>query len=411
MSEVDSPKGSYGLNYYGWVIVGVSLLNILVFYGIWYSYSVFLVALAKEYGWSYARASSVFSLFMIVISLSGPFVGLMVDRMRPKYVLPLGALVLCAGLVICSRATSIEGLYVGFGLIVGIGGSALGLVGNSVSIASWFIEKRGLAIGIVTTGMGLGMLLFVPAIQLLEPVYGWRTTFLYLAVLSAILIPVNFFFQKTREIVRKEAYVPFWRNRQVKGIVRSRSFLYILFVFFAAGLVVQAILMHQVAIARDAKFDNVTIAAAFGILGFFGIVGRPLWGVTSDRLGRKKAYMIASAIFMLGVCFIYLSKLFNCPWFLYAYSFLFGMGYSALAPLNWTIAADHYSGESFGALYGILFMGTGFGAAVGPLLSGFLYDRVSDYAPVYALVGVFVFMTNIALVKIYATRNSQMKMS
>lgn len=403
MSGVDSKRESYGLRYYGWVVVGVSLLNILVFYGIWYSYSVFLVALAKEYSWSYARASSVFSLFMIVVSFSGPFVGLVLDKMTPKYVLPLGAFVLCAGLVICSRATSIDGLYVGFGLIVGIGGSALGLVGNSVSIASWFVEKRGLAIGIVTTGMGLGMVLFVPAIQLLEPIHGWRTTFLYLSALSALLIPINFFFQKIPKAVKLGPYVPFWRNSQLKKVVRSRPFLYILFIFFAAGLVVQAILMHQVAIARDAKFESVTIAAAFGLLGLLGIVGRPLWGILSDRMGRKKAYMMASAIFLLGVFFIYLSKRYHCALLLYTYSFLFGIGYSALAPLNWTIAADHYAGDSFGSLYGILFMGTGFGAATGPLLSGFLYDRLSDYAPVYALVAIFVFLTNLALVKIYAT--------
>lgn len=108
--------------YYGWVIVVISLLNLLVLYGVWYSYSVFMVAFSKEFGWNRTTTSSIFSLFMVVIGLTGPLVGFGVDRLGSRRVLSCGALILAVGLFLCSRAKSIMSFYLSFGLIVGLGG-------------------------------------------------------------------------------------------------------------------------------------------------------------------------------------------------------------------------------------------------------------------------------------------------
>lgn len=402
--EIETNNGESQLYYYGWVIVGISLLNILVFYGIWYSYSVFLVAFTREFGWDYTKASSVFSVFMIFISISGPFTGYLIDKFGPRVVLSVGAFILSVGLALCSQAISIWNLYLSFGVIVALGGSTLGLVGNSGALASWFTAKRGLAIGIVTSGMGLGLLFFVPAVQMLEPAYGWRTTFLILSIFTALLIPVNAVFQRRRNDPSvsggKHPKISFWKNSDLTVMVRTRSFLQLFFVFFSAGLVVQAILMHQVAIAYDAKFDRKIIAIAFALLGFWGVVGRPIWGVISDRAGRKKAYLLASIILSIGLSSIYLSKMSQSIWLFYGYSLFFGFGYSALAPLNWTLAADNYAGEYYSSIYGILFMGTGLGAAVGPLLSGFIFDHCGGYGSVYAVVIIFLFLSNATLYRL-----------
>lgn len=403
--ETENNDGESQLNYYGWVIVGVSLLNILVFYGIWYSYSVFLVAFTKEFGWNHTKASSVFSVFMVFISISGPFTGYLIDRFGPRMILSFGAFILSIGLAICSQAYSIRDLYLGFGVVVALGGSTLGLVGNSGALASWFTAKRGLAIGIVTSGMGLGLLVFVPAVQMLEPEYGWRATFLILSIIAALLIPVNAIFQRrlndSPQLTEKQyRRTSFWKDSDLAAIVKSRPFLKLFFVFFSAGLVVQAVLMHQVAIAYDAKFEQKIIATAFAMLGFWGVVWRPIWGNISDRIGRNGAYRTASVILVIGICFLFYAKISQSILLLYGYSLFFGIGYSALAPLNWTLAADLYSGQYYSSVYGILFMGTGFGAALGPLLSGFIYDQYAVYGPVYIVVIFFLILSNLTLYKL-----------
>jgi MFS family permease len=392
-------------NYYGWVIVAISLINILVFYGIWYSYSVFLVALIREFGWDHTKASSVFTVFMVFISISGPVIGYLIDRLGPRIVLSIGASILSVGLVLCSQAKSILDLYWSFGIIVALGGNTLGLVGNAGALASWFTIKRGRAIGIVTSGMGLSLLVFVPVVQILEPEYGWRHTFLVLSAISALLIPLNAIFQRRRGNItqisaRRHPGEPFWKNSEFVSILNTSSFLHLLFVFFSAGLIVQAVLMHQVAIAYDAQFEQKIMASAFVLLGFCGVMGRPIWGVISDRVGRKRAYLFASIIFSMGLSSIYLAKVSQSVWLLYGYSLFFGLGYSAFAPLNWTLAADNYGGRYYSSIYGILYMGTGFGAALGPLFSGFIYDHYAGYGPVYIVVIIFLILSNSALHRI-----------
>ena len=404
--------------YYGWVIVSVSLLNLLILYGIWYSYSVFLVSFGREFGWNRVRASSIFSVFVLVIAFTGPFVGYLLDRFGSRKLLSLGSLTIAAGLFLCSNGDSIAALYITFGVIVGMGGSLIGLVGNSQAISSHFSKKRGLAIGIATSGIGLGMMVIVPIVQVWVSKYGWRSGFSLLSLIAVlILFPTNAILMRDKlpawhSCTSRENRLPSGRlafpgfskelKRDALRIFRDSEFWRIFFIFFSGGFVVQAVLIHQVAIAADAGFNQLAVATALGVLGIVGTIGRTIWGFLSDHQGRQKAFLCASVALILGLCAILVAKTFGSFIGLYSYAFLFGLGYSAIAPLNWTIAADVYSGNRFGFVYGFLFMGTGIGAALGPLTSGFFFDKLSDYDFVFALVGMSLAISNVFLRQVYS---------
>jgi MFS family permease len=107
-------KGSF---HFGWVIVGVSFITLGLAYGVWYSFSVFFVALLGEFGWSRSLAAGAFSLFVIVHSLMAPFVGGMVDRFGPRRVILLGSLILGMGLALSSLTSTWWNYYIFFGVI------------------------------------------------------------------------------------------------------------------------------------------------------------------------------------------------------------------------------------------------------------------------------------------------------
>ena len=159
-------RTKYGARFhYGWIIVGLALVNLMFHYGIWYSYSVLMLSLAEEFGWDRAAVSSIFSVYMLVIGATGPLVGRWIDKFGSRTVLALGSLVLSLGLYCCRIADSMADFYLSFGLIAGVGAGTMGLTGNSPAIENWFTERRGLAAGIATSGIGLGMLIFVPIVQ------------------------------------------------------------------------------------------------------------------------------------------------------------------------------------------------------------------------------------------------------
>jgi MFS family permease len=342
-------------------------------------------------------------LFTLVIGLTAPLVGFCVDRFGPKRVLTFGALVFASGLVLSSKASSMLSFYVSFGLVAGLGGSAIGLVGNSRAVTNWFAEKRGLASGIATSGIGLGWLVVVPLVQMWVQQYGWREGFLMLACLVALLlIPFNVFVQKNGpEVSGSQGEIGSGKVKSLGALFRKKDFWQMFVLFFTGGFIVQAVVIHQVAIATDAGFSQTTIRAAIIMLGVFSICGRMFWGMVSDRIGRVKAYFFASLMLTSGLGLILTAAALSSPAAFYGYTFFYGTGYGAIAPLNLSIAADVYSGARFGAIYGLLFAGAGLGASLGPLWSGFVFDISSNYAWAFLTAAVLLWLSNGFIYRLY----------
>ena len=150
---------------FGWIIVGVSFITLSLTYGVWYSFSVFFVALLNEFGWSRSIAAGAFSLCMIIHNLVGPFVGGMVDRLGARRVILLGSSFLGIGLALCSFTQTWWQFYLFFGVITAIGIGTTGWVPNVTLIQQWFKGNKGLAIGIISSGIGIGIVVCIPTVQ------------------------------------------------------------------------------------------------------------------------------------------------------------------------------------------------------------------------------------------------------
>jgi len=140
-------EGKVSLNY-RWIILGVTFITLALTTTIIYSFSIFFVALLKEFRWSRSITAGAFSFFFIVYGLIGPFAGSMVDRFGPKRVFVLGSLLWGLGLALCSLIHSWWQFYIFFGVIGAVGAGFTGLVPNVTVIQNWFKEKKGLAMGL-----------------------------------------------------------------------------------------------------------------------------------------------------------------------------------------------------------------------------------------------------------------------
>ena len=156
--------------------------------GIRYSYGVFFVAIVGEYGWSRGATAGAFSIAMITHALFAPVTGTLIERYGPRKLFPLGALFLTLGLVAAGRIGSLWHLYLFFGVIIASGINTLSYSPHMSIIPKWFVRRRGLASGLVLSGIGMGTMALAPLCETLIESLGWRAAFIVLAGILLLLL-------------------------------------------------------------------------------------------------------------------------------------------------------------------------------------------------------------------------------
>src|SRR4030043_1434011 len=388
--------------HFGWVIVGVCFITLALVFGIWYAFSVFFVALLKEFGWSRSVGAGAFSFFIIVSSLISPFAGSMVYSIGPKKVIIIGSLILGVGLALCSLVQNWWQFYLFFSVITAVGLGVAGWVPNITIVQSWFKEKRGLAMGIISSGIGIGILVCVPSVQYLITRVGWRMTYRIMAIfIPVIVISMAIAFLKrppktisgpllevrSAHTVIKDPLIvdEKWTSQTwpVRQAIRTKPFWLLGISFFSGNLITQAIFTHQVAFFVDHDLEALFASYIVGIVGIVSLGSKILWGVLSDRIGREITYTIGITFSILGMIFLILFHFFPSAVLTYFYSVSFGMGYAVTAALPPLIAADFFEGRSYGSIFGTLMIFVGAGGAFGAWVAGFVYDLTGSYVPVF----------------------------
>jgi MFS family permease len=191
--------------------LGVIALTLALAYGIWYSYSVILVALLAEFGWSRSVLAGAFSVFTLVHGGVNPVIGALCARLRPLRVMAAGGAAMGLALFADSFIATPVGLYLGFGVATALAVAAAGWVPALVHVQREFQDRLGLAIGIASSGVGVGMLAVVPLAQLLIDAFGWRTAFQVLGLLSVLwIVPSSLWLMREPRVEIREI-------RQIRG--------------------------------------------------------------------------------------------------------------------------------------------------------------------------------------------------
>jgi len=361
----------------------------------------------KEFHWTRSVASGAFSIFVIFHGISGTLAGSMVNRHGPMIVLLLGSLFLGGGLILCSFTQTWWQFYIFFGAIAATGVGATGWVPNTTIIQDVFRVKRGLAMGIISSGVGVGILVCVPLFQFLIIRLGWQKTYqimafsipLIISAMAALFLkkpPRLSFLQDTkaprlsREIKNS---LPVAKSGEMSWTIRqamtTKQFWLLGLSFFLGAFAVHSILTHHVAFLIDQGLEKLTASSIVGILGIVSVGGKIFWGVLSDRIGREITYTAGIICLALGISLLIIYEISPRFFLPYSYAFFFGMGYAATATLSPLIAADFFAGHAYGSIFGTLFIINGIGGALGAWFAGFSYDRIGSYIPSFITMIAF----------------------
>jgi MFS family permease len=387
--------------YYGWIIVALAFVTLTIAFGVWYSFSVFLLALIEEFGWSRAATSSIFSVFLIGHAVMGILTGHLQDRFGPRIVIPFGGILLTAALALTSQANTLWQFYITYGVFASIGVSLIGFTSHSAFLPNWFVRKRGLAVGIAMSGIGFGMLLLVPLLEKIITVFGWRTAELCAAAaVLFMVVPLNFLLARKSPAELgllpdgrvENAPLPKTRQRAVQIIdhawaekdwtlskaVATRRFWFVGLAFIFISFAYQSTLLHSVSAMVDGGLNRELAALFFGIAGIAGSGGKIMFGYLSDMFGRERITTAGGIIAGLGiVCLIFTGSAGIILPLMFAV--LFGLGYGAAAPLLPSVSADIFEGRSFGLIFAMIAIGGGLGGSSGAFVAGLIRDVTGSY--------------------------------
>ncbi len=375
----------------GKVVLAATFLTLTIFYGVWYAYSVFLVALLREFGWSRSVVAGAFSLFVLVHGLLGPVIGWLIQRFGPRRLILAGGAVMSLGLVLLAETTRWWHLYVAFGVIASLGVSLGGWQPAVMLARGWFPGRVGTAIGIASGGIGVGIFGFVPLSQILIDHFGWRWAYRILAgLLLAWTVPGALTLIKDPPVVAPlpaghvpalptdgHASMPHWTPLTA---LRSRRFWLLGATFFSGNFVTQMLLIHQVAYLVDHGIPAMTAAWIGGAVGLISIPGKVGWGVLSDRAGRERAYSLAFGCVATSLGALVLAGWHQTTVWLIVYAALFGLGYAVMAPVPPAATGDLFGGPGFSTIYGLIYMLAGLGLAAGTWGAGWVFDTSGSYA-------------------------------
>jgi len=358
-------------------------------YGVWYSYSVYLVALLKEFGWSRSVLAGAFSVFTLVHGSANPFLGMLCDRIGPRRVVIFGGTMLGLALYANSYIDTPGHLYLGFGLFTALAVACSGWVPAVMLVQRQFIDRLGFSLGIVSSGIGLGMLIVVPLCQLLIQTLGWRTAWQIQGAVSAGWIVAAALFV-LRDEAPRAAYTPQARPARTQtaaaqdiglgAALRTQQFWLVLAAFFFGNICSQTLHVHQVAFLVDHGMASMAAASVVGVVGVASVFGKSGGGWLSDRFERELIYVIGIAILVAAVGALAMVGAMPSRWGAYAYAVLLGVGYSATAALIPAMVSDRYRGRRFGLILGMGLFCSALGSALGPWMAGRLFDLTHSYA-------------------------------
>ncbi|MFC2063028.1 MFS transporter [Chloroflexota bacterium] len=404
--------------FYGYWIIFVAFLCLFFMSGsVYFSFSLFITPLQTSFGWGRGYATTAYTVCFLILAVASPFVGKLLDRYGPRIMIPLGALIFGAGFALLSTTSNIMGFYV-FYAIVGVGMALIGPIPTSAVVSNWFKKRRGLALGIMSTGVGAGGLALAPIIGgYLIPAFGWRTSYMVLAILAwVLLIPLSLIvirakpsvmrlypdgITESQEKAQNEVISVKEREFSFKKAMRTPAFWLIALSFFAGCLSLSGITQSQAPHLEDINFPVVIASGALGIIGLGSLVGKFGFGWLCDWIKPKYAWSIGLVFGLIGITLLMYIRQDSPLSVIWIYAVLIGLSGGAYLPTMSMATSRSFGLTSYGAIFGFVNFAQSAGVSVGPLIAGYMYDALGNYDLAFIIMLV---LAALAIFSILLTR-------
>jgi MFS family permease len=378
--------------------------------GLGESFTVFLLPISESFGWDRAQVVSVYSLTALAGGLASPLIGRLFDYSGPRSVYSLGLLLLGGAFLFAANATHLWQFQFSLGLAVGFAIALIGNVPNSILLGRWFGPRLPTAMAVVYSATGAGVLVLLPASQVLIDHVGWRGAYQIfgsaaLVLLAPLLIlPWRLFSTGSPHLARSATADVAHEGWTLASAMRHHAFWALFSTFFFTAIGMYAIAPQVVAYLIDAGFPPLQAATAWGFSGvvlLFGMLGVS-W--LDGIIGRRPSVLFSYALSIFGIFLLWLLQWHPNIWILTGFVVCFGSMIGSRGPLLTATAMKIFRGKRVGTIYGTISIGSGVGSAFGSWSGGLIHDLSHSYNPLIAFSLVSVILGMIPFLVVPALR-------
>ncbi len=390
--------------FYGWLMVAIAFVTMAIAVTARTSFSLLLPPLIGEFRWDRGLVSGAFSLGFLVSAVSSPIVGRAMDRHGPRVVIESGVCLMAAGLLLAPAIQAPWQLYVTLGTMVGCGANLMTFTAQSLFLPNWFVRRRGLAMSIAFSGVGVGAVVLLPWLQAIIGRDGWRTSCRTMGLLVLLVLgPLNLFVWRRpadigllpdgrgyavgadKDRPPSSVVDPRWASVEwtLARAMRTGRFWWIVLAYFCGLFAWYAVQIHQTEYLIEIGFSPIVAAWALGAVSVVAIPGQISLGALSDRIGRE--WVWSAGCFGFAVSYAALIALGYGPSPRLLYLMVISQGFLgyALTSVMGPIVAEIFEGPHYGSIFGTVTVALIGGGAAGPWVAGMVRDETGHYGPAF----------------------------
>jgi MFS family permease len=404
--------------HYGWVVVAVTFLTMLVTAGAMGAPGVLIVPLEREFGWDNAQISSALALRLLLFGLFGPFAAAFMNRFGLRRVMIAAAIIITAGLLASLAMTQVWQLIVLWGLVVGVGTGLTAIVLAATVATRWFTNRRGLVVGLLTASSATGQLVFLPLIAEITDRFGWRIALVFVCGLLVVAALVAVLLMRDRP--SDVGLPPYGETAIVPPPPPDRSGLvallaapfavlreaarvplfWILFAtFFICGCSTNGLIQtHFITLCGDYGLPAVTAASVLAMMGVFDFIGTIGSGWLSDRVDNR--WLLFWYYGLRGLSLLYLPFTSFTFYGLSLFAVFYGLDWIATVPPTVKLTAERFGRERAGIFFAWIFAGHQIGAATAAFGAGFSRTEFSSYLPAFFVAGALCIVAALLVMSI-----------
>ncbi|MBP1965987.1 MFS transporter [Paenibacillus aceris] len=407
--------------YYGWIVIGIVFLTLLISAGISSFPSVLIQSLEKEFGWTRAAISGVISIRILLYGLIGPFSAAMLAKFGVRRTMVSAIFLMLLSLGLTPFITAVWQLMLLWGVLGGLSTGALANVLGVTVANRWFVKHKGLVIGLLTASAATGQLLFLPLLAKITSENGWRNAVYVIMAALLIMLPVIAIWMRNHpydvgaaplgstEIVKP---APFQGNllltpiRTLVSVMRSGTFWLLAGTFFFCGFSTNGLIgTHLIAACGDSNIPIVTAAGLLALMGIFDLVGTTFSGWLSDRFDSR--WLLFWYYGLRGLSLIFLPYALGTGYTqLTIFAVFYGLDWIATVPPTAKLTSDTFGREKAGMIFGWILVAHQAGASTAAYGAGFLREMLGSYTVPFVAAGFVCLLAAIVALRIRSSKAS-----
>jgi sugar phosphate permease len=389
--------------HYGWVVVAVTFLVLLIGAGIRATPGVLIVPLEREFGWSDATISSAIAINILLYGLMGPFAVAIIERFGLRRTVCVALSLLTVGVGLTSLMRAPWQLMLLWGIVVGSGTGMIALVLGATIAQRWFVRNRGLVLGLLTASSATGQLIFLPLLASLAEHVGWRAVSLTVAGVALALIPVVALFMRDRPAdigvppfgaTAIEPAVVHTQNPAVRALlalrdgIKSRDFWLLAGSFFVCGASTNGLIgTHLIPACSDHGIPEVGAAGLLALMGVFDFIGTTGSGWLTDRVDARLLLFFYYGLRGLSLLFLPFSFDYSV-YGLSMFAVFYGLDWIATVPPTVRLAAKSFGKENAALMFGWIAAVHQVGGASAAFAAGYIRTETGTYLGAFIASGL-----------------------